>query len=62
MMVAKVEGIIEKAYLGLQIRVKAAEQDLSNEVKRMGYLKDREAPLQDRVGDTLFVYISKASA
>lgn len=62
LMIAKNEGIIDKAKLGLEIRIKSIGYDLTNEVKRLGYLKDREVPLQVRVGDTLIVYISKSSA
>ena len=44
-----------------KVRVLAAS-DLCNEVKRIGYLRDRERPLELRVGDNLILYISTAVA
>lgn len=38
------------------------ENGLVNEVKRLGLLVDRYVDLELRVGDTLIVYISRASA
>jgi hypothetical protein len=38
-------GVLPRDKLGLEIRVKNADSELSNEVKRLGYLKDRETPL-----------------
>lgn len=51
LMIARTEGIIDKNLLGLEVRVKPLRSELSNEVKRLGYLKDRETPLTLRVGD-----------
>lgn len=61
-LIAKGEGIIEREKLGIEIRVKPIKVGIMNEIKRIGYLKDRECPLQIRVGDQLIVYISKSSA
>jgi hypothetical protein len=33
-----------------------------NELKRIGYIRDRECPIEVRVGDTLILYISTALA
>jgi len=46
----------------INIRVKAPHEELNNEVKRLGYIRDRETEMQIRVGDTLIVYISNAIA
>lgn len=61
-LVAKNIGVIPKNKLGIEIQVKEANCELTNEVKRIGYLKDREAALQLRQGDTVIVYISKCNA
>ncbi len=54
------EGIVPMRRLGLEIQVKKGHT--VNEIKRLGYLKDREAPLEVRLGDLLIVYISKSTA
>ena len=56
------EGVIPQKHLGLDIQVKGKHAELMNEIKRIGYLKDREVPLQVRLGDSLIVYISQTSA
>ncbi len=61
-LIAKKEGIVEKDKLGLEIRINKQKSGVMNEIKRIGYLKDRECPLEVRVGDTVIVYISKSSA
>lgn len=62
-LIAKRVGIIEKEKLGLEIHIVPQHKaGVLNEIKRIGYLKDRECPLEVRVGDTLIVYISKSSA
>ena len=65
-LVAKVCGYIDKEKLGIALRVNDItdnrERGLVNEVKRMGYLVDRESEMQLRIGDTLIVYISKSNA
>jgi hypothetical protein len=38
------------------------DNGLVNEVKRLGLLVDRYVDLELRIGDTLIVYISRASA
>ena len=45
---------------GLMIRVN--ERDVRNEVKRIGYMRDREQELECRVGDTLVLYVSSSVA
>jgi len=57
-LIAKAPGTINR--LGLPIQIRTGQ--LVNEVKRIGYLKDREAPLQVRVGDTVVLYISTSTA
>ena len=47
---------------GIGIRVKAQDDELTNEVKRIGYIRDRENEMQLRVGDTLILYISTTIA
>lgn len=61
-MIAKNPGIIPQAKLGLEIIVKPQREEIQNEVKRIGYLKDREQPFQVRVGDQFLLYISKSAA
>lgn len=60
--IAKKEGVLDRERLGLEIIIKKQGSEINNEVKRIGYLKDREQSLQVRVGDMLIVYISKSSA
>ncbi len=55
-------GKISKDKLGLEIRIKDRKEELVNEVKRIGYLNDRQIPLEVRVGDHLVVYISNPTA
>ena len=56
-------GYIDKKYFyGIKIRVKLPEEELINEVKRIGYIRDRECEMQLRVGDTLILYISTSIA
>ena len=52
-------GSIDKKYFyGIRVRVKASDDELTNEIKRIGYIRDRECEMQLRVGDTLILYIS----
>ena len=46
--------------MGCEIQVVSG--DISNEVKRIGFFKDREMPMQLRVGDTLVIYMSDTIA
>ena len=56
-------GYIDKKYFyGIRIRVREAQDELVNEVKRIGYIRDRECEMQLRVGDTLILYISTSIA
>lgn len=61
-LIAKEGGIIEKEKCGIEIQVKDEIGECVNEVKRIGYLKDRGMPVQMRVGDSLFLYISTSNA
>ena len=45
LMIAKTEGSIDKNILGLEVTVKNIRQEISNEIKRIGYLRDREQGL-----------------
>lgn len=38
-------GVIEKKRLGLEIYIKSRHEELVNEVKRLGYIMDRQSPL-----------------
>lgn len=56
-------GYVDKKHLyGIGIRVLAPDEELINEVKRIGYIRDREKEMQIRVGDTLILYISTTIA
>jgi hypothetical protein len=56
---ARQPGIISNDKLGIALVVKEKGADLVNEIKRIGYMKDRDdVPIELRVGDTLIVYIS----
>jgi hypothetical protein len=62
-LVAQRPGIIDPRFLyGIPVRVLPANAELVNEVKRIGYIRDRECELQLRVGDTLILYISTTIA
>ena len=54
--------IDERHFYGIRLRIKSAEEELINEVKRIGYIRDRECEMQLRVGDTLILYISTSVA
>ena len=45
---------------GLTVRISPGQ--VCHEIKRIGYIRDRECPLEMRVGDTLILYISTAVA
>ena len=47
---------------GYKIKVVMAQLELRNEVKRIGFFKDRESEIELRVGDTLVLYISTTVA
>lgn len=47
---------------GLTVRIRDEGKDVRNEVKRIGYIRDRESDLELRVGDTLIIYISVSVA
>lgn len=56
-------GLISPRFLyGISVRVLPAYAELTNEVKRIGYIRDRECEMQLRVGDTLILYISTTIA
>lgn len=39
-------GYIDKKYFyGIKLRIKAADEELINEVKRIGYIRDRECEM-----------------
>jgi hypothetical protein len=62
-MVAQRPGVINPRFLyGISVRVLPAQAELTNEVKRIGYIRDRECEVQIRVGDTLILYISTTIA
>lgn len=41
-LIAKRPGTIHKSHLGLELIIKSQQDELVNEVKRIGYLKDRD--------------------
>lgn len=51
-----------KLFHGIGIHIYESKCELSNEVKRIGYLRDRVIPLELRVGDTFVLYISTTIA
>ena len=58
-LLAKSSGFISGDELcGISIRVIDSQREICNEVKRIGFIRDRENELQLRVGDTLVLYIS----
>ena len=59
---AKKKGKVKKERLGLEIIIKGKEEETVNEIKRMGYLNERQQPMILREGDQLIVYISKSTA
>lgn len=62
-MKAKCQGLVEGPLVcGYKIKVVMAELELRNEVKRIGFFKDRESEIELRVGDTLVLYISTTVA
>lgn len=44
-LIAVREGVISKQSLGLEVQVRGRLDEVCNEIKRIGYLKDRETPL-----------------
>jgi len=54
--------IDKKHFYGIKMRVRPRTDELVNEVKRIGYIRDRECEMQLRVGDTLILYISTSIA
>lgn len=50
------------ALAGVGVRICAEADELRNEVKRIGFIRDRESQVQIRVGDTLVLYISNCFA
>lgn len=44
-LIAVKEGTISKYRLGLEVQVRGRQDEVCNEIKRIGYLKDRETPL-----------------
>jgi len=62
-LLAKNPGEIKGSELcGLTVRIRDQDQDVRNEVKRIGYIRDRESDLELRIGDTLIIYISVSVA
>lgn len=59
---AKKAGSIHRLHLGLQVNIRQRGKELHNEVKRLGYLKDRVCPLELRVGDVLIIYLSRTTS
>lgn len=51
-----------RIFNGIIVRVLPRKAELVNEVKRIGYMCDREAEIQLRLGDTLILYISNTIA
>jgi hypothetical protein len=60
---AKQTGVVEgPSTCNFIIKVLLPSQDLSNEIKRIGYIRDREQPMELRIGDTLILYVSNSVA
>jgi hypothetical protein len=46
----------------LNVKIHNPQTDLCNEIKRIGYIRDRESPVELRIGDTLILYMSTSVA
>ena len=59
--VAEVAGIVPDslAKIGIMIEIKERDEELTNEVKRLGLLYDRYKQLEMRVGDIFVLYITR---
>lgn len=45
--------------IGIQIEIKNSNAEITEEVKRMGFVYDRHRPLELRLGDAFVLYISR---
>ena len=59
--IAECSGIVPDSMrkIGITIEIKDREQELTNEVKRLGLLYDRYKQLELRVGDSFILYITR---
>jgi hypothetical protein len=59
--VAEYPGIVpgSLAKIGVLVEIKARDQEITNEVKRLGLLYDRHKQIELRVGDTFILYITR---
>lgn len=59
--IAECSGIVPESLrrIGVTIEIKEREQELTNEVKRLGLLYDRYKQIELRVGDTFVIYITR---
>ena len=59
--VAECSGIVPESIekIGIVVEVKERNDELTNEVKRLGLLYDRYKQIDLRVGDHFIVYITK---
>ena len=53
-------GSVFNDFLGIPITVKSRDDEIVNEVKRLGFLIDRGVDLELRVGDIMVFYIQMA--
>lgn len=54
-------GIIEANYIGLDIKILNFNDICTNEVKKKGFIVDRNCPLELRINDSLILYISTSN-
>jgi len=59
---AKKKGQVGKEHLGIDIIVKEQYESVSNEVRRVGLIKDRDADIEIRVGDLIVIYVTRTKA
>jgi len=56
---AKAEGFLPDYFFGLGILVKTVKENVTNEVKRKGFMSERNLDVQLRIGDTFIIYVSR---
>jgi hypothetical protein len=54
------EGYLEPSFFDLGILVKASKKHIRNELKRKGFISERNVDIQLRVGDMFIIYITRS--
>ena len=55
-------GTIDKENVGINIIVKAKGVSVTNEIRRVGLMQDRDADVEVRIGDQVVIYITRTTA